>query len=142
MEKYKELIYIALGEASMQWIPRPSDQVFDSTGCNGVGERLIEGLEKEVPLAIKILTEALVNDIEYYYSWKANLVMAILDEFEAAPYYELDMDMKSISNRAAKRFLDSLIHQSSTETITAPNSGDEEISKNMGEQFLNGNLSL
>ena len=35
----KEQIYLAIGEASMQWNPRPSGE-FDSTGANIVAEKL------------------------------------------------------------------------------------------------------
>lgn len=40
----KELIFQALGEASMCWEPRPSSQVFDSAACSKVGDRLLKDI--------------------------------------------------------------------------------------------------
>ena len=48
-EKCRELVFQALGEASMCWKPSPSTEIFDSTKCEGVGERLIAALDAESP---------------------------------------------------------------------------------------------
>lgn len=42
----QDLIFQALGAASMCWIPRPSDQEFDSQTAVEVGEQLIRDLKK------------------------------------------------------------------------------------------------
>ena len=47
-DKCKELIFTALGSASMCWNPRPGNQVFDSSECSSIGEKLINDLDDEI----------------------------------------------------------------------------------------------
>jgi hypothetical protein len=44
IQEIRELIFCALGEAAMCWIPTPSDSKFNSQKMIGVGERLIRDL--------------------------------------------------------------------------------------------------
>ena len=43
-DKLKELVFTALGEASMCWNPQPSNQVFDSTRAVKIGEELYNNI--------------------------------------------------------------------------------------------------
>lgn len=43
-DKLKELVFTALGEASMCWNPQPSKQVFDSTRAVKIGEELYNNI--------------------------------------------------------------------------------------------------
>jgi len=44
--KLKEIVFQALGKASMQWEPRPTG-VFDSTGCAKIGDKLLADIEQQ-----------------------------------------------------------------------------------------------
>lgn len=60
---------------------------------------------------IEELVEALKNDKtqgSYYYSWQANIAVAMQDAYEEA---EDKTDIHKISNDGAKRFLDLLIKE-------------------------------
>jgi hypothetical protein len=68
-------------------------------------------IKKEVDVLIK----ALENDPAYYYTWQANIAMAVKDEWlrmvdnvEMPSTYE---HIHDLSNRAAKNFLNLLINQ-------------------------------
>lgn len=56
----------------------------------------------KIKKAIKILQKTLKKDESYYYGWQANIAMAIFDEFRG----NLDKDLLTSANNAAKRFLD------------------------------------
>lgn len=65
-------------------------------------------------LSIELLRKTLAEDKtpgSYYYVWQSNIAMAFMDEYEVA--YKLGniehQDIHEIANKAAKRFLDSLI---------------------------------
>lgn len=47
-DKCKELVFVALGTASMCWNPRPGRQVFVSEEALEVGNQLIAALDKEL----------------------------------------------------------------------------------------------
>ena len=111
MVNYKEQIHQALGYASMCWIPKPSTEVFDSKEASKCGEELIEQLEKNTTLAIKILQNSL-KEADYYMAWQDNMAMAFKDEFERGSvggrHVERD-DIHEIANNAARNFLNLLI---------------------------------
>lgn len=44
----REAVFQALGAASVAWQPRPSDEVFDSTQAEAIGEALLARLELEM----------------------------------------------------------------------------------------------
>ena len=46
IDKQEEMVFQALGEASLCWNPKPSGQVFDSDECKKIGERLIRSLSQ------------------------------------------------------------------------------------------------
>lgn len=60
--------------------------------------------------AINCLRESL-KDEGYYISWKANIAMAFVDEFESQGY-KIPL-MHELSNKAAERFLKALCYVSS-----------------------------
>lgn len=68
-----------------------------------------------LPEAIKVLTETLKNDPEYYYTWQANIAMAFNDEFWSNINSHMDLDLMdnnslhNIANKSAIRFLSQLI---------------------------------
>lgn len=62
--------------------------------------------------AIKILTKALREDPDYFYTWQANIAMAFKDEIYMNPAHFADeFDFHTISNTAAKNFLNLLCNQ-------------------------------
>lgn len=109
---YKSAVFQALGEASMMWEPRPSSQVFDTKGANKIGEKLVEELENNVPLAIEVLKKAM-NDEGYYMAWQANIAMAFYDEFiKQRPDSDEESEViHKIANNAAKNFLNLLFEK-------------------------------
>lgn len=113
IKDYKSAIFQALGEASMMWKPSPSSQVFDSDGAKEIGDRLVEELENNVPLAIKILKKAM-NDEGYYIAWQANIAMACYDEIMSHDILSDEVsnkDVHEIANNAAKNFLNLLFER-------------------------------
>jgi len=61
--------------------------------------------------AIKNLCSALKKDEDYYYSWQSNIAMAFQDEYNRnSKKYKNSVDIHTISNNAAKYFLDLLIN--------------------------------
>lgn len=65
--------------------------------------------QKELADAVGVLIKALKEDKSegsYYYSWQANIAVAMQDAFKDA---ENKTDMHKISNDGAKRFLDLLV---------------------------------
>ena len=111
MVDYKEQIHQALGYASMCWIPKPSTEVFDSKEASKCGEELIEQLEKNTTLAIKILQNSL-KEADYYMAWQDNMAMAFKDEYVRMVGKSPDLEAEQlhiIANNAAKNFLNLLI---------------------------------
>lgn len=47
-EKCRELIFLALGKASMCWVPDTGNLVFNSTRCGKIGNDLIVDLDREI----------------------------------------------------------------------------------------------
>lgn len=76
-------------------------------------------IQKDITLeeAIEVLCNALKEDSSYYISWQANIAMAFQDEFKNQEKYHngftrwlfLENGLHTISNEAAKNFLNSLI---------------------------------
>ena len=61
-------------------------------------------------MMIEELVENLKNDKELYYSYQSNIAMAFQDEFaRCKKRYKNISDIHTISNNAAKNFLDLLI---------------------------------
>jgi len=109
---YKTAVFQELGEASMMWEPHPSSQVFDSSGTREIGNRLVEELENDVPLAMEILKKAM-NDESYYIAWQANIAMAFCDEFtKQRPDSDEECEViHKIANQAAMNFLNLLFER-------------------------------
>lgn len=61
-------------------------------------------IEVEFSDIIRLLSEKLKKDPDYYYSWQANIAMAFIDEY----YRSKEKNIHEISNNAAKYFLDLL----------------------------------
>ena len=64
---------------------------------------------EEISNAIKVLSDALNSDHQYFYSWQANIAMAFQDEFNRELRENSDVLSKEtlhrISNMAAVNFL-------------------------------------
>lgn len=81
--------------------------------------------EMTIKEAVKVLCKALREDPEYYYGWQANIAMAYKDETKSSPEAGKTLPIGTIvmsweechevANKAAKRFLNTLIHQPSKE---------------------------
>jgi hypothetical protein len=66
----------------------------------------------KVSNAVKILSTALKNDEDYYYSYQANIAMAFKDEYDRNnKKYKNRKDIHDIANQAAINFLNLLISQ-------------------------------
>jgi hypothetical protein len=68
--------------------------------------------------AIKVLSKALVEDDEYWEAWKANIAMAIYDEYtdNHLPWAKVSHgDIHEIANKGADRFLKLLTAEKTTE---------------------------
>jgi len=60
--------------------------------------------------AVRKLTKALRKDEEFYYTYQANIAMAIKDEFNKRKKpYTSQSDMHEIANTGAKNFLNLFI---------------------------------
>ena len=114
--KRKELtteVFEAMGEVSMCWNPRPTG-VFDSSEAKRIGDELMKKIESDIPNAVTVITKEMLSDKSegsYYYSWQANIAMAFQDEYRRwAEKFNVvnDHPIHSISNQAAKNFLDLL----------------------------------
>lgn len=46
LDKVREIVTMAVGEASMAWDPKPAKQVFDSTEAAAIADRTVEALKK------------------------------------------------------------------------------------------------
>lgn len=66
-----------------------------------------------VALAVKILTKALREDKDLYQSYQANIAVQFQDQIsDLNPYRTvMNLNVHSISNKAARRFLDLWIDQ-------------------------------
>jgi len=69
---------------------------------------LITKNEPSLEEAVNVLCKHLREDRELYDSYKANIAMCILDEYDKAAYNDL---MPRLATDAAKRFLDLLIKE-------------------------------
>jgi hypothetical protein len=68
--------------------------------------------------AIKVLSKALIEDSEYWEAWKANIAMAMYDEYtdNHLPWAKVSHgDIHEIANNAADRFLKLLTAEKITE---------------------------
>jgi len=66
----------------------------------------------KVSNAVKILSTALKNDEDYYYSYQGNIAMAFKDEYDRNnKKYKNRKDIHDIANQAAINFLNLLISQ-------------------------------
>ncbi|MCP3685393.1 MAG: hypothetical protein GY861_22305 [bacterium] len=70
---------------------------------NGNIEKVVE---TEVEKAVRILTKAIKEDPDFYYSYQANIAVAFQDEAERQNSEDPFEKIYSISNEAAKNFLD------------------------------------
>jgi len=107
--EFRELVGVAIGEASMAWGMHPTG-VFDSVKCSQLVDQIVAARPKvSVREAVKVLREALLEDLSegsYYYSWQANIAMAFVDECEQQGIRS--HLLHTVANDAAKRFLSNL----------------------------------
>ena len=63
----------------------------------------------DISEAVKVLTDAIRNDKELYYSYQANIAMSFWDVYihnTQTKYKNKKRDIHEIANTAAKKFLD------------------------------------
>lgn len=96
--------------------------------------------EKRLQCALKDIVREMSRDKSegsYYYAWQANIAMAFHDEFvnmlesgEIEAKFNNSFTFHDCCNNAAKRFLDQLCHESSSnKLITDKNQGELEVLK-------------
>lgn len=68
--------------------------------------------EEQLKNSVEILCENLQNDEALYIAWQANIAMAFKDEYARQIKMSKALDIHSISNNAAKNFLDLLTRKS------------------------------
>lgn len=64
----------------------------------------------ELPQAIDVLVKELRNDPEYFKGWQANIAVSFQDEINKSGYIIPNEDLHTISNNAAKNFLNLLTY--------------------------------
>ncbi len=66
--------------------------------------------QTELQKAVEVLRKHLVKDPDYRQGWKANIAMALFDEFKESGWDEgsEDIDIHATCNRGADRFLQNL----------------------------------
>lgn len=111
LKSLKTEVFEAMGAISMCWDPIPSG-VFESTQAEQIGNELMAKIENDIPNAIKVLSNVMIDKSEgsYYHSWQANIAMTFKDEWsrkaEERNYIDLGkLDIHQIANDAAKNFL-------------------------------------
>ena len=64
---------------------------------------------EEDPVDLDELKDRLVRDEEYYYRWQANIAIEFCNEYKKVMQDDFGVELISISDQAAKNFLDRLI---------------------------------
>ncbi|MCK9570862.1 hypothetical protein M0R72_18070 [Candidatus Pacearchaeota archaeon] len=124
MDNLKELVYQAIGQASMCWDEIPKG-IFDSTAASNVAETLCKQIEElhsnsprkplEVAEARRFLIEALKEDQGFYQAYKTNIAICFQDEYAKAMGSSGSkaigaIDIPSIADKAAESFMQKWIN--------------------------------
>lgn len=65
MTELETIVFEALGEASMCWLPQPSDQVFDSAKAQAIGTKLVDRI-RELTSIVQVEQEPILRVAKPY----------------------------------------------------------------------------
>lgn len=108
LEKSREKLYVALGEASSCWENLEGAGVFESTRCGEIGERL-ENQFFGLPHAIAVLTHHLKTDTEFRSSWRDTIAICFEEYIDKAQPCS-KVSLKKVCNNAAELWIEKVFN--------------------------------